>query len=83
MGGVGSMTLPRFYRHLHKGTMVKLEVIMSAGSRRRYTEDFKRETVQLVRQTVSEGRHAYVLANNRSEGNALFPVQALSEMLRA
>jgi len=42
----------------------------------------RRETVHLVRQAVSEGRHAYVLVNNRSEGNAPLTVQALSEMLR-
>jgi len=53
MGVVGSMTRPQFYRHLHKGEMVKLELMMSAGTRRRYTEDFKRETVQLVRQAVT------------------------------
>ena len=41
----------------------------------------RRETVQLVRQAVSEGRRAYVLVNNRSEGNAPLTVQALSEML--
>lgn len=33
-----------------------------------------------ARQAVSEGRHAYVLANNRSVGNAPLTVQALSEM---
>ena len=27
------------------------------------------ETVHLVRQAVCQGRHAYVLVNNRSEGN--------------
>jgi uncharacterized protein YecE (DUF72 family) len=42
----------------------------------------RRETVQVVRQAVSGGRHAYVLVNNRSEGNAPLTVQALSEMLR-
>ena len=42
----------------------------------------RRETVQLVRQAVSEGRHGYVLVNNRSEGNAPLTVQALAEMLR-
>ena len=31
----------------------------------------RRETVHVVRQAVNEGRHAYVLVNNRSEGNAL------------
>jgi uncharacterized protein YecE (DUF72 family) len=41
----------------------------------------RRETVQLVRQAVSEGRHAYVLVNNRSAGNAPLRVQELSEML--
>jgi hypothetical protein len=42
----------------------------------------RRETVQLARQAVSEGRHAYVLVNKRSEGNAPLTVQALSGMLR-
>ena len=42
----------------------------------------RREAVQLVRQAVSEGRHAYVLVNNRAEGNAPLTVQALAEMLR-
>jgi hypothetical protein len=41
----------------------------------------RRDTVQIVRQAVSEGRRAYVLVNNRSEGNAPLMVQALSEML--
>ena len=44
----------------------------------------RRDTVQLVLQAVrSEDRHAYVLVNNRSEGNASLTVQALSEMLHA
>ncbi len=34
---------------------------------------------QLVRQAVSKGRRAYVLVNNRSEGNAPLTVQALEE----
>ena len=41
----------------------------------------RRETVQLVRQAVSEGRHAYVLVNNRAEGNAPLTVEGLVEML--
>ena len=32
--------------------MVKSEVFMSAGTRRQYTEDFKREAVWLVRESV-------------------------------
>jgi hypothetical protein len=43
--------------------------------------DMRRDTVQLVRQAVSENRRAYVLVNNRSEGNAPLTMQALSEML--
>jgi hypothetical protein len=39
-------------------------------------------TVHVVRQAVNEGRHAYVLVNNRAEGNTPLTVQALSEMLR-
>ena len=42
----------------------------------------RRETVQLARQAVSEGRRAYVLANNRSGGHAPLTVKALAEMLR-
>jgi len=42
----------------------------------------RRETVHFVRQAVSEGRRAYVLVNNRAEGNAPLTVQGLSEMLR-
>jgi uncharacterized protein YecE (DUF72 family) len=32
-----------------------------------------------VRQAAREGRHAYVLVNNRSEGNAPLTVQALMD----
>jgi hypothetical protein len=41
----------------------------------------RREAVQMVRQAVSEGRRAYVLVNNRAEGNAPLTVQGLVEML--
>ena len=55
-----------------------------AGRTPRSWESYeRRETVQLVRQAVSEGRHAYVLVNNRSKGNSPLLVQALSEMLQA
>jgi hypothetical protein len=43
----------------------------------------RQETVQLVRQALSEGRHAYVLVHNRHEVNASLTVQGLAEMLRA
>src|SRR2546427_5647969 len=42
----------------------------------------RRETVHLVRQAVSEGRRAYVLVNNRSEGNASLTIQVFSDRLR-
>jgi uncharacterized protein YecE (DUF72 family) len=42
----------------------------------------RRETVQSVRQAVSEGRRACVLVNNRSEGNAPLTVQGLLEMFQ-
>ena len=41
----------------------------------------RREAVRLARQAASEGRHAYVLVNNRAEGKAPLTVQALNEML--
>ena len=43
--------------------------------------EMRRETVELVRKAVAENRRAYVLVNNRSEGNAPLTVQALTESL--
>ena len=42
----------------------------------------RRETVQLARQGGGAGRRAYVLVNNRAEGNAPLTVEALVGMLR-
>jgi uncharacterized protein YecE (DUF72 family) len=39
------------------------------------------DTVELVKKAVKEGRRAYVLVNNRSEGNAPLTVQALADTL--
>ena len=44
--------------------------------------EMRQGTVELVRKAVAENRRAYVLVNNRSEGNAPLTVQALAEMLR-
>lgn len=41
----------------------------------------RRETVELVGKAVAENLRAYVLVNNRSEGNAPLTVQALTESL--
>ena len=41
----------------------------------------RRDTVDLARKAVAEGRRAYVLVNNRSEGNAPLTIQALSDRL--
>ena len=41
----------------------------------------RRETVELVRKAVAEGRRTYVLVNNRSEGNAPLTIQALTDHL--
>ena len=43
--------------------------------------DMRRETVELVRKAIAENRRAYVLVNNRSEGNAPLTIQALSDQL--
>jgi hypothetical protein len=40
------------------------------------------ETAQLVRQAAHEGRHAYVLGNNRLEGNAPLTVRALVDAMK-
>jgi len=43
--------------------------------------EMRRDTVSLIKQAVGENRGAYVLANNRSEGNAPLTVQALMASL--
>jgi len=41
--------------------------------------EMRRDTVTLVSQAIEETRQAYVLVNNRSEGNAPMTVQTLVE----
>jgi hypothetical protein len=43
--------------------------------------DMRRDTVRLVRESVSRRLPAYVLVNNRSEGSAPLTVQALADEL--
>jgi len=42
----------------------------------------RRGAVQFVRQAVGAGRRAYVLVNNRAEGNAPLTVEGLVGVLR-
>lgn len=44
--------------------------------------EMRRDTVELVRKSLAENRRAYVLVNNRSEGNAPLTIQALNDQLR-
>ena len=41
--------------------------------------EMRRDTVELVRKAIAENRRAYVLVNNRSEGNAPLTVQAIRD----
>lgn len=43
--------------------------------------EMRKDTVELVRQAVADKRFAYVVVNNRSEGNAPLTVQALVNLL--
>lgn len=45
--------------------------------------EMRRDTVELIRQAVREERRAYVLVNNRAEGNAPLTIQALADRLHA
>ena len=45
--------------------------------------NMRRDTVEPVRKAVEEKRTAYVLVNNRSEGNAPLTIQALRTALQA
>ena len=44
--------------------------------------DMRRETAELVRKAIGESRRAYVLVNNRSEGNAPLTIQVLNDQLK-
>ena len=44
--------------------------------------EMRRDTVALVRKAIAENRRAYVLVNNRAEGNAPLTVEGLVGMLR-
>jgi uncharacterized protein YecE (DUF72 family) len=43
--------------------------------------EMRTDTLQLVRQAVTENRRSYVLTNNRSEGSAPLTIQALVDRL--
>jgi len=43
--------------------------------------EMRRDTVSLVKQALAENRQAYVLVNNRAEGNAPLTVEALVDQL--
>lgn len=43
--------------------------------------EMRRDTVDLVKKAVEEKRAAYVLVNNRSEGNAPLTIQALTDII--
>lgn len=45
--------------------------------------EMRRDTVDLVKQSVGAKRKAYVLVNNRSEGNAPLTIQALRNAMQA
>ena len=45
--------------------------------------EMRRDTVELVRKAAAENRRAYVLVNNRAEGNAPLTVEGLVGMLRS
>ena len=45
--------------------------------------ELRRDAVELVKTAVAEQRTAYVLVNNRSEGNAPLTIQALRTALQA
>ena len=68
-------------------TPLKMSYEVAKKRAERYTKiveelpGMRSEAVQLVRQAVGAGRSAYVLVNNRAEGNAPLTVQGLVRML--
>jgi uncharacterized protein YecE (DUF72 family) len=44
--------------------------------------EMRRDTMELVKRAMEEKRRAYVIVNNRSEGNAPLTIQALTKALQ-
>ena len=44
--------------------------------------EMRRDTIDLVKKAIAEKRQAYVVVNNRSEGNAPLTIQALMKALQ-
>jgi hypothetical protein len=83
---MGSFTAP--YSVLRLLTPLKMAYEAAKKRAEPYTKivgelpEMRRETVNLVNQAIGEKRQAYVLVNNRLEGNAPLTVQALVERLQ-
>jgi uncharacterized protein YecE (DUF72 family) len=83
---MGSFTAP--FTMLRLLTPLKMSYEAAKKRAEPYTKiveellQMRRETVDVVHRAVTENRSAYVLVNNRSEGNAPLTVQALVDALR-
>jgi uncharacterized protein YecE (DUF72 family) len=84
---MGSFTAP--FAVLRLLTPLKLSYEAAKKRAEPYTRivqelpEMRRDTVDLVRKAVGENRRAYVLVNNRAEGNAPLTIQALVDQLGA
>lgn len=83
---MGSFTAP--FTVLRLLTPLKMSYEQAKKRAEPYTKiieklpEMRRDTVELVRQAVREERRAYVLVNNRAEGNAPMTIQALADRFR-
>ena len=83
--GMGSFTAP--FTVLHLLTPLKRTYEAAKKWAEPYTKivgalpEMRRETATLVNEAIKEKRRVYVLANNRSEGNAPPTVQAIVDQL--
>ncbi len=84
---MGSFTAP--FTVLRLLTPLKMSYEQAKKRAEPYTKiieeipDMRRDTVELIRQALREERRAYVLVNNRAEGNAPLTIQALADRLHA
>jgi uncharacterized protein YecE (DUF72 family) len=82
---MGSFTAP--FTVLRLLTPLKMSYEQAKKRAEPYTKiieelpEMRRDTVELIRQAVREERRAYVLVNNRAEGNAPLTIQALADRL--
>lgn len=76
------MTIPVFNQFYNRYMLFSLPITIVDTKIVGELPEMRQDTVELVKKAMGEKRQAYVLVNNRSEGNAPLTIQALRNALQ-